>query len=275
MIRHIIQKTVSRFMQIIDFHTHIYPDPIAQKATHSIENFYHLEGGHMNGTVKNLLERGGLAGISRYVVLPVGLKPGAVRHINEFAVSQVAEHPEFIGFGTIHAAMENIEEEVEFVHESGLYGVKMHPDTQLFDIDDERLFPAYELLRDKGLHVMLHMGDPRYDYSHPARLRKVMDNFPGIKVVAAHFGGYSMYETAYELLKDTDCVMDISSSLMFMEKEEAVRHIRRIGTERLVFGSDFPLWDPVHEVQVFMGLGLTADETEQIAHRTAERILNL
>jgi len=73
-------------MRIIDFHTHIYPDAIALKAADSICKFYELDGGGMNGTVSSLLERGAQAGISRYVVLPVGLKPDHVRHINEFII---------------------------------------------------------------------------------------------------------------------------------------------------------------------------------------------
>ena len=61
-------------MKIIDFHTHVYPDAIAQKAAQSICDFYELEGGGMDGTVSTLLSRGKQAGISQFVVLPVGLK---------------------------------------------------------------------------------------------------------------------------------------------------------------------------------------------------------
>ena len=262
-------------MRIIDFHSHIYPDPVAQKAADSICDFYVLEGGGMDGTVDMLLKQGDKAGIDHFVVLPVGLKPGHVRHINEFILKQVAEQPRFTGFGTIHAAMDDLEGEVEFIHRSGLRGVKMHPDTQLFNIDDPRLFPAYALLREKGLPVIFHTGDDRYDYSHPRRLRNVIEQFPGLITIGAHFGGYSVYEEAYKYLKDTDCYMDISSSLMFLDRDAAVGYIRKYGTERLVYGSDYPLWDPAVEVQRFLSLGLTDDETEQIAHRTAEGLLGI
>lgn len=262
-------------MRIIDFHSHIYPTPVAQKAADSICDFYALEGGGMDGTVDMLLDRGEKAGIDHFVILPVGLKPTHVHSINEFILRQVAQQPKFTGFGTIHAAMKNIEEEVEFIHASGLRGVKMHPDTQLFNIDDPRLFPAYELLREKGLPVIFHTGDDRYDYSHPRRLRHVIEEFPGLITVGAHFGGYSVYEEAYQYLKDTDCYMDISSSLMFLDRDTAVGFIRKYGPERLVYGSDYPLWDPVVEVHRFLSLGLTDDETEQIAHRTAEGLLGI
>lgn len=261
-------------MHIIDFHCHIYPEAVAEKATKSICDFYELEGGHMNGTVQTLLQQGNTAGIDQFVVLPVGMRPDKVRHVNDFILAEAAKEPRFIGFGTVHAGMSNLCEEAEYIIDNGLHGIKMHPDFQKFAIDDERLFPFYETVEGK-LPVMYHMGDKRYDYSHPAKLRRVMELFPKLQVVAAHFGGYSMYETAYELLHDKDCIFDVSSSLMFMSEGVAEHYIRAFGAERLVYGSDYPLWNPVQEVQRFFRLKLTDSEFEQIAHKTAEVFLKL
>lgn len=259
-------------MRILDFHTHIYPEAIAAKATRSICDFYALEGGGMQGTAQQLLAQGKQVGIEKFVVLPVGLNPIHVRHINEFILGQTAQHPEFIGFGTLHAGMDSVEAEADFIIRAGLHGVKLHPDTQRFPIDDPRLFAAYDLMQGR-IPLMLHMGDPRYDYSHPLRLRRVLEQFPRLQVIAAHFGGYSMPDVAFEALHDKDCIMDISSSLMFMEPEEAVKRIRAYGAERLVYGSDFPLWNPVEEVKRFQALKLTAREQEQIAWDTAHTVL--
>lgn len=261
-------------MYLIDIHSHVYPEVIAEKAAESIRNFYELEGGGMDGTVDMLRKQGDLAGIDRFVILPVGLKPDRVRHINDFILEQVAAEPRFLGFGTVHAAMEQIAEEVEYILSKGLRGIKMHPDSQVFAIDDPRLFPVYEQIQEK-LPVILHMGDQRFDYSHPARLRHVLELFPKLQVIAAHFGGYSMYETAYELLKDKDCIFDISSSLMFMPEGVAERYINAYGAERMAFGTDYPLWDPVTETKRFQQLKLTPAQFDQIAHKTAERILHL
>lgn len=261
-------------MEIIDIHTHIYPNKIAQKATDSIRDFYLLDGSNMDGTVDMLLERGKQAGISRYVVLPVSNAPNRVHSINEFLLEQTKLNDNFIGFGTVHADMENISEEVEWILSNGLKGIKMHPDSQRFPIDDLRLFPVYDAIQGK-IPVLLHMGDQRYNYSHPVRLRRILDIFPNLEVIAAHFGGYSMFHTARELLWDTDCVFDISSAMMFMERGEAERYIHSYGAERMAYGTDYPLWDPVREVQRFQQLKLTAREFDQIAHKTAERILKL
>ena len=261
-------------MHLIDIHTHVYPDAVAQKATDSIKNFYEIGGAGMNGTVSMLRSRGAEAGITRFVILPVAISPGRTRHINEFILQQTAQYDDFIGFGTVHAGMEQIDEEVRFILDSGLRGIKMHPDTQCFAIDDPRLFSMYEAVSGR-IPVILHMGDLRYDYSQPARLRHVLDLFPKLDVIAAHFGGYGMYEEAYKQLKDKNCVFDISSSMMFMEDGVAEDYINRYGAERMAYGTDYPLWDPVVEVQRFLKLKLTDEQFEQIAHKTAERILNL
>ena len=261
-------------MKFIDFHTHVYPDAIAHKAADSVREFYSLGNDTMDGTVKMLLEKGTAAGTSQYVILPVAMRPDRTRHINDFILQQLALHPEFFGFGTVHAAMDNLMDEVAYIQEKGLRGVKMHPDSQVFAIDDERLFPMYEALQGK-LPVIFHMGDHRFDYSHPTRLKHLLELFPRLQVIAAHFGGYELYEEAYGLLKDTDCFFDVSSSLMFMAEGVAEDYINRYGAARFVYGSDYPMWDPEVEMQRFLRLKLTDDQFEQIAYKTAEGILGI
>ena len=261
-------------MKIIDIHTHIYPAEVAQKATDSIRDFYEIHEGHMDGTVDMLLSRSRQAGITQNVILPVAITPNRVQKINDFIHRQAEDHPNFIPFGTVHAEMEDIAGETERLLDMGMRGIKLHPDCSRFAIDDERLFPMYETIRGR-IPILLHMGDKRYGYSHPEKLKHILELFPNLTAIAAHFGGYTMYETACDILKDTDCIMDISSSLMFMGEGVAEHYINLYGAERLAYGTDYPLWDPVEEVQRFLSLNLTADQFEQIAHKTAESLFDL
>ena len=261
-------------MEIIDIHTHIYPNDIAQKATDTVRKYYDIRDCGMNGTADMLLSRGKAAGISKFVVLPVAIRADHVQGINDYITGQVRQNDCFVGFGTVHAEMEDIAWEAERVMALGLRGIKMHPDMQRFDIDDERLCPMYEAIQGK-LPVMLHMGDPNYDYSHPARLRRILKLFPKLDAIAAHFGGYSMYETACGELKDTNCVMDVSSSLMYLPEGDAERYIGIYGAERMAFGTDYPIWDPVTEVERFMRLKITQEQKEQILCKTARRLLDI
>lgn len=260
-------------MKIIDIHCHIYPEHIAMKAADNVRNFYQIPGG-MNGTAEMLFEQGKKAGISRYVALPVAVKPDQVRSINDFILDQLKRYDCLIGFGTVHADMDNMESEVERILSAGLKGIKIHPDCQRFAIDDPRLFPLYDMAQGR-FPVAVHMGDARFDYSHPSRLRRVLKEFPRLETMAAHFGGHTMYETARENLQDTNCIMDISSTLPFMPEGMPEKYINLYGAERLAFGTDYPVWDPAEEVTRFLNLNLTWDQKEQIAHKTAERFLKL
>ena len=260
-------------MHFIDIHTHIYPDMVAEKAAQSIRDFYKI-GDTMNGTVQMLLDRGGQVGIEKFVALPVAIRADRVQSINNFIHQQTLEHDCFVGFGTVHADMQDIPGEVERIIGMGLRGIKIHPDCQKFDIDDPKLFPLYDAIQGR-IPIILHMGDQRYSHSHPARLRHIMDEFPKLEVIAAHFGGYTVYETARQELQDTNCIMDVSSSLMFMEPGVAEKYINLYGAERLAFGTDYPLWDPVKEVQRFLDLKITPEQKEQIAWKTAKEFLHL
>jgi hypothetical protein len=99
---------------VIDFHTHIYPDKIASKAVDSIGDFYKIPM-ERNGTVDDLVNAGKEGGIDRFVVFSAAAVPGQVRRINEYIASCCKDHPQFTGFGTLHAGLENPEDEIKHI----------------------------------------------------------------------------------------------------------------------------------------------------------------
>ncbi len=258
-------------MEIIDFHAHIYPDKIAEKASQATGDFYSITPAY-SGTSKELLSSGRAAGITRFVLLPVATKPDQVRHINEFIADEVSRHREFYGFGTLHPECDDLIGETERIMRLGLRGIKLHPDTQQFNTDDKRLSEVFDYIQDR-LPLLVHCGDKRFDFSHPRRLKKVIDNFPHLQVIAAHLGGWSLFDEAFEILKKMDCYLDISSTTMFLPPEQVAYYIRGYGAHRILFGTDYPLWSPEQEVAAFKKLHLSADESERIAYKNAFEIL--
>lgn len=261
-------------MSIIDFHAHIYPSKISERAVQSIGEFYHIpmDGG---GTAEILLDETKGLGISNYVVHSVAVTPAHVPVINEFISAECRKHPEFVGFGTIHAGCERPLEEIEQMQKLGLRGIKIHPDTQQFCMDDERMFPVYDAAQEKGLPILIHCGDYRYDYSHPRRLTRILDLFPHLTVIAAHFGGWSVFDLAVEYLKDRQCFLDTSSSIPMIGHQRAAELIYLYGVERIVYGTDFPMWNPRAELESFFEIPLGDDEREKILYGNAAKILNL
>lgn len=261
-------------MEIFDFHAHIYPEKISQRAVQSIGEFYNLEM-HGEGTATKLIENGSGNGITGYVVHSVAVTDHSVRTINDFISRECAEHSEFYGLGTIHADFQDKIAELQRMEELGLRGLKIHPDTQKFNMDDPRMFEVYEYLQENELPILIHCGDYRYDYSHPQRLCEILDRFPKLIVVAAHFGGWSVPDLALEYLRDKRCYMDTSSTFFMSGLKRAKELIRIYGAERMVFGTDFPMWMPSEELDKFMSMGLTERENELILCENTKRILKL
>lgn len=259
-------------MKIIDFHTHIYPAKIAEKATTATSEFYKIDT-DIVGTSRALLELGKGAGISQFVLLPVATNPEQVHDINKFTLEEVRAHIEFHGFGTLHPKTKNKLVEAEFIINSGLKGIKFHPDIQKFDADDKRLFEVYDYIQGK-IPILMHCGDKRYNFSNPRKLKNVIDKFPRLQVIAAHLGGWSMFDAAFEYLRNTDCYLDISSCMMFLPPDSIVKYILGYGSDRILFGTDFPLWNPREEVASLNRLNLSTDDLEKIAYKNAENILS-
>ena len=256
---------------VVDFHTHIYPEKIAAKAVASIGEFYGV-GMQMDGTVATLLENGRNGGIDRFVVFSAAAVPAQVQAINDYIASVCREHPEFTGFGTLHPEMDDPPSEIERLFTLGLQGIKFHPDMQRFDIDNPAMMEIYACLEGR-LPVIFHTGDYRYSYSHPSRLARVLDAFPRLCVVAAHFGGWSIFEIAYDFFKHRRCFFDVSSSLPFLGSRRAVELIQDYGSERFLFGSDYPMGNPAACLDEFMHLNLSYEDCERILWANATGIL--
>lgn len=261
---------------IIDSHCHIYPDKIAAKAVHGIGKFYDLNMGG-EGTASDMLKLGREAGISKFIVFSVATTPYQTDSINNFIASEVQKYPEYMsGLGTIHPDSGDLSGDVSKIIELGLKGVKIHPDFQGFKIDDYRYLKVYEKCEENNLPVLIHTGDKRYDYSNPNRMKVVLDIFKGLKVIGAHFGGWSMWdEASKELCGYDNFYVDCSSSLYALSPEKATEIIRRYGAERVLFGTDYPMWPAKEEIKRFSLLQLTPEEKKAILSENAVKIFQL
>ena len=258
--------------KIIDCHCHIYPDKIAEKASESIGKFYSLPMAY-HGTAAEMIREREAAGITHSVVFSVATKPSQVRSINSFIAEEVAAYPNLCGLGAAHPDSDDQDGDIRNIVDLGLKGVKLHPDFQGVGIDDPRCYRIYELCIKYDLILLLHMGDLRYDFSSPERLVRALEMFPGLKVIGAHFGGWGMWKKAEETLKGyKDFLVDCSSSFAFLPKEESLRIIRSYGSERVLFGTDYPMWDFKEELKRFNELGLTGTEKENILYNNANRL---
>ena len=176
-----------------------------------------------------------------------------------------------MGLGTVHPDSDTLKEDVESIISLGLRGVKLHPDFQRFKIDDYRCLKIYELCEGR-LPVLLHCGDHRFDFSNPNRLRPILEIFTGLDVIGAHFGGWSVWQEAEDMLSEfSNFSVDTSSSLYALSPEKAKEIIRRFGASRVMFATDYPMWSIREELARIDSISLTADEREAILYKNAAK----
>lgn len=261
-------------MKIIDSHAHIFPQKIATKASGAIGDFYGIKMHHdgMSHTFSALMKE---AGVSKALVCSTATTPQQVVPINDFVAEKCKQYENFIGFATLHQDMEDAESEILRIKELGLHGIKLHPDFQKFKIDDERMFDTYKILEREKLPILFHTGDKRYNFSGPRHLIKIMEKFPDLVCIAAHFGGYSEWKAAREYPKSKNLFFDTSSSLHELGIDEALSLISHFGIEQFMFGSDYPMWTPSEEIEKVLALGLSEEDYEKVFHENFERLLGL
>lgn len=262
--------------KIIDAHCHIYPDKIAAKAAKATCDFYEGLGSTLDGTVSTLLKEAEIAGISHCLVQSVATTPKQVSSINNFIATAVAEsNGKFTGLGTLHPDSEDIKRDVDEIISLGLKGVKLHPDIQRFKIDDYRMLKIYELCEGR-LPLLIHTGDRRYDFSNPNRMMPILDIYKNLTVIGAHFGGWSVWEDATKKLsKYKNFYVDCSSSLYALTPEKAKELILSYGTDRVLFGTDYPMWTPKDEIARFMQIDLTSKERKDILYNNAAKMFSI
>ena len=260
---------------IIDCHCHVYPDKIAEKAVESIGGFYDLPMFY-DGKTSTLVEQGSAVGIKHYIIFSVATTPAQVQSINRFIADTVASSGGLMtGLGTLHPDSDNIEADIEQIISLGLKGVKMHPDFQKFRIDDEKCHKIYSLCQDK-LPVYLHTGDSRYEFSNPDNMVPILEKHPELIVVGAHFGGWSCWkEAAEKLSKYKNFYVDCSSSFDWLSADEARELVRAYGADRVLFGTDFPMWSHKKELEAFYAMRLNSDEEKKILFENAIRLFSI
>ncbi len=258
---------------IIDFHAHIYPEKIAEKATKAISEFYENTPMAWNGHTSELLKSGQKIGVTKYIVHSTATKSLQVESINNFIIDECSKHCEFVGFGTMHPEYENFEQELERIRNAGLRGIKLHPDFQKFQCDMLQMDPIYDKIAKLKMPVLFHAGDYRYDFSGPKRILNIKEKHPDLIIIAAHFGGYTEWDKSVEYLVGQDIYFDTSSTFWKLPFDKALKMINAHGYEKFLFGSDFPMWNHEGELANIKKLGLSQKEEQAILFDNANKLL--
>ncbi|MGD9498339.1 MAG: amidohydrolase family protein [Armatimonadota bacterium] len=261
--------------EIIDGHTHIFPEHVADKAVERLEAQYAATAVR-RPVLSELIAEMDAAGVSRAVFAPVSTRPDQVPSINDFALGMV-DHPRMIPFGALHPHCEDLAGEIERLLAGGIRGVKLQPFFQGYDFADPRTRRMFELIGDR-LVVLMHGGQEIVPVErvvpNPVALAELVLAFPGLRMIVAHLGGYQMWEGVSEHLVGARVYFDLSYTFDRAPDELIMQLCARHGWERVVFGSDFPWMSQAQALAGLRRLGLDDATFAAVASGNLLRLLS-
>ena len=263
-------------VSIFDCHTHIFPDSLAARTVARL-------GAPLpqppccDGTRAGLLQCLAVAGISGGLNAPVATRADQVTSINNWAAGQ--NRWPLLSLGAMHPGFPDIPAELRRIRKLGLPGIKIHPEYQAFALADPRLDPLWRTCRDLRLPVLLHAGEDWFFsppcHATPAAIARILHAWPGLILIAAHFGGFRLWNDVERELLGLPVYLDTSFTLGFLPDESFVRMVRRHGADRVLFASDAPWQDPAATLAAFRRLPLTPAEQHAILWGNAARLFTL
>lgn len=279
---------------IIDFHTHVFPDAMAQKTVEFLKSKSMTEA-FTDGTVADLSAKSKRAGVELSVALPVVTNPLSTRKINVFA-SKVNENTEKTGvfsFGGMHPDTPDYKGAINEAQSLGLKGVKIHPAYQQTPIDDIRFKRIIGYAQERGLIVISHGGldiGVEGDWCSPMRAAALIDDVKPEKFVLAHLGGWQQWEDVRRYLCGKKVYFDTAFCCVdFAYRKEAAKNIRKPvlkpelfteivkahGADKVLFGTDSPWGEQNAQLKFIRALPLSDTEKAAITGQNAAKLLGL
>ncbi len=260
--------------RVIDFHTHAFPDRIAEKTVGKVAALGNVES-CLDGKISSLLDSMDRNGVKQSVLCSIATRPSQFDNIMKWSVQIASDR--FIMFPSVHPddplALDHISE----VADKGFQGIKMHPYYQGFIVDAEKMFPLYERMQECGLVVLFHagfdVGYPKERIADPIRMVRIAEKFPALKVVAAHMGGWADWDNVGKYLVGKRVYFDTSFAVKLCGKERATELIKAHLSEYLLFGTDSPWTDQGEEIEMIRRLDIEDSLKEKILWGNAEKLL--
>lgn len=264
---------------IIDFHTHVFPDRIAERTVSLLKERSGTEP-QSDGTVAGLMQRMEEAGVDIAVALPVLTSPTQFESVSRFAAELngrfAGERRRIISFAGIHPECEDIDGKMRYLRNLGFLGVKIHPDYQGTFINDEKYVRIYNMARELDMIVVTHAGvDEAFrDQAMRCPTDRILDllrRAPHKKAVFAHLGA----SADGELIAGEDVYLDTAYTLKHTSPEVIKRIIERHGEDRILFASDSP-WSSINgDIDIIRSLSLGKETERKILSENARALLGI
>ncbi len=269
---------------IIDFHTHAFPEKIAARTIDTlIANTARITDYPMknctDGTARGLIGIEKEAGVALAVVLPIVTNPKHTETVNRVAKETNEAGGGLYSFGSVHPADPDAITWVDKLAEGGFKGIKLHPEFQNIYADSDEMVNICRRAAHYGMTVVFHAGrDIGYlppVKAEPDALLRLLDRVPSLKLVAAHLGGWMMWQEVAAKLVGTPIYFDTAFIADFVDKSLARDIINAHGADKVLFGSDAPWEDPAKTLEFLRSLDIDSEDLRKICGTNAAGLLGI
>ena len=266
---------------LIDFHTHIFPEKIAQSTINALAS---KSGStpYTDGTANGMLDAMSRANADICVTLPVLTKATQFDSVTKFAISInelfKSQNIKLISFGGMHPECEDIDEKMRYLKEKGFKGVKIHPDYQNTYIDDAGYVQILKSAKKYDLIVVTHSGvDGAYldqpVKCTPDRVLKLIREVDHDKFVLAHYGAHKMWDEVCEKLAGKNVYFDTAYTLHEISEVDFKAILNKHGADKILFATDCPWRDIKDDLRIFKSFNLGAEIEQKILYKNALKLL--
>ncbi len=268
---------------LIDFHTHVFPDKIAEKTINALANNANNVP-YTDGTVEGLLQAMERSNADICVALPVLTKPSQFESVTNFAITINEkfknQDKKIISFGGMHPDCEDVQGKLKFLKDNGIKGIKIHPDYQNTFIDDERYIKILEVAKELDLIVVTHSGvDDGYKDSPvrctPEKVKSVIEKVGHKKLVLGHYGAHKQWQKVLSLLCDFDVYFDTAFTMHEIDENLFKDILKTHGADKILFATDCPWRDIKDDYNIIKSFNLDKDVEDKIFYKNALKLLNL
>lgn len=232
-------------LRIFANHAHVFPAAV-----------------NSNATIERLLHLMDACGIEQAVCFAPFAQQMANHSIapNDWLAKELAGRDRLIGFGTIDFSRDDFEQQVRHAADLGFRGLKLHPNTQRFDVLSRGAMEVYAAANERRMFLTIHTGVHHYRIEHyrVTKFDEIAYQFPDLKMSLEHVGGYHFFNEALAVIFNnipfppepgrrgnvygglTSVFTPDYLRFWYMPPERFRELLMQVGAEYLIFGLDFP-----------------------------------
>jgi predicted TIM-barrel fold metal-dependent hydrolase len=234
-------------------------------------------GGNIEDRIKNILKNMDSLSIDKSIIWNIPRNPEQMGKNNDIIHQLVCTFPKyFIGFASVdpNAEKEAQRELLRSIRNLGLSGLKIHSNISKIAINNPSLLEIVKIAKDLDVPIVLHVDSPSFTkvskqktkWSDPSFIDSIVDIYDSPKVWCAHMGGIEQKNVQNS---------KISFQTTGCELETIENAVYTVGAERVIFGSDFPCFNPFEELDKVFKAKVTNTDKQKILSENVKNIIKL